>query len=58
MREGRHDEAALVDSCHPSGATRMASDARYGVVDADCQVHGVAHLYVAGSRPWVTRTRR
>ncbi|MCL2427679.1 MAG: GMC family oxidoreductase [Alphaproteobacteria bacterium] len=54
VREGRHDEAVLVDSCHPSGTTRMVSDVRYGVVDQDCQVHGVAHLYVAGSSVFPT----
>ena len=53
-QDGRHDDAMLVDSCHPSGTTRMASNPRYGVVDANCQVHGVAHLYAAGSSVFPT----
>ena len=34
--------------------TRMASDPRHGVVDADCQVHGVDGLYIAGSSVFPT----
>lgn len=34
---------------HHMGTTRMASDPRRGVVDADCRVHGIDNLYVAGS---------
>lgn len=34
---------------HHMGGTRMARDARRGVVDAHCKVHGCANLYVAGS---------
>ena len=54
VRDGRHEDAVFVDSCHPSGTTRMASNPRYGVVDADCQVHGVARLYAAGSSVFPT----
>lgn len=54
VREGRPREATFVDGCHPSGATRMAADPRQGVVDADCQVHGVRGLYVAGSSVFPT----
>jgi choline dehydrogenase-like flavoprotein len=32
----------------------MASDPRNGVVDANCRVHGVANLYVAGSSVFPT----
>lgn len=35
--------------CHHMGGTRMHSDPRQGVVDADGRVHGIANLYVAGS---------
>jgi choline dehydrogenase-like flavoprotein len=52
--DGKHEEAELVDGCHPSGTTRMASDPRHGVVDAECQVHGVDGLYVAGSSVFPT----
>lgn len=34
---------------HHMGTTRMSADPREGVVDADCRVHGMANLYVAGS---------
>ncbi|MEE8526837.1 MAG: GMC family oxidoreductase [Thermoanaerobaculia bacterium] len=34
---------------HHLGTTRMHDDPRQGVTDADCRVHGVRNLYVAGS---------
>jgi choline dehydrogenase-like flavoprotein len=39
---------------HHMGTTRMASDPASGVVDADCRVHGVENLYVAGSSVFPT----
>jgi choline dehydrogenase-like flavoprotein len=39
----------LIDLAHPSCTTRMSHQASHGVVDANCQVHGVRGLYVAGS---------
>jgi choline dehydrogenase-like flavoprotein len=39
---------------HHMGTTRMAADPRQGVVDADCRVHGVANLYVAGCSVFAT----
>ena len=39
---------------HHMGTTRMAASPRDGVVDADCRVHGVANLYVAGSSVFTT----
>jgi choline dehydrogenase-like flavoprotein len=36
------------------GTTRMAADPRQGVVDADCRVHGIDNLYVAGSSVFPT----
>jgi choline dehydrogenase-like flavoprotein len=39
---------------HHMGTTRMAADPREGVVDADCRVHGVENLYVAGSSVFAT----
>jgi choline dehydrogenase-like flavoprotein len=36
-------------SHHHMGTTRMHPDPTEGVVDADCRVHGVSNLYVAGS---------
>ena len=39
---------------HHIGTTRMASSPREGVVDADCRVHGLGNLYVAGSSVFPT----
>lgn len=61
VQDGRQDEAVLSDGCHPTGTTRMASDPLHGVVDQDCQVHGVDGLFIASSsvfRPPGTQIRR
>jgi choline dehydrogenase-like flavoprotein/predicted dehydrogenase len=42
------------DMAHSMGTTRMSIDASTGVVDADCQVHGVSGLYVAGGSVFAT----
>jgi len=34
---------------HHMGTTRMSDDPKKGVVDADCKVHGISNLYIAGS---------
>jgi len=39
---------------HHCGGTRMSADPRRGVVDADCRVHGIDNLYVAGSSVFPT----
>jgi choline dehydrogenase-like flavoprotein len=39
---------------HHMGTTRMHDDPRHGVVDADCRVHGIANLFVAGSSVFPT----
>ncbi|HEY9660081.1 MAG TPA: GMC family oxidoreductase, partial [Allocoleopsis sp.] len=39
---------------HPIGTTRMAENPREGVVDSNCQVHGVANLFIAGSSVFPT----
>ena len=39
---------------HHMGTTRMHVDERHGVVDADCRVHGVPNLFVAGSSVFPT----
>ena len=49
--------AALQDGAyggHHIGTARMSADARTGVVDADCRVHGLANLFVAGSAVFPT----
>jgi len=44
----------MCDSAHPTGTTRMSTDPRLGVVDADCQVHGVEGLFISGSSVFPT----
>lgn len=39
---------------HHMGTTRMSDDPKTGVVDADCKIHGIDNLYVAGSSCFVT----
>jgi choline dehydrogenase-like flavoprotein len=45
---------AIENGHHHMGTTRMHDDPRQGVVDADCRVHGVANLYIAGSAVFPT----
>ena len=33
---------------HHMGTTRMHSDPKYGIVDANCQMHGLGNLFIAG----------
>jgi choline dehydrogenase-like flavoprotein len=44
----------LHGSCHHMGTTRMHPDPKQGVVDANCRVHGIGNLYVAGSSVFPT----
>jgi len=44
----------LVDLAHPMCTTRMSDDPQTGVVDANCKVHGVEGLYIAGSSVFST----
>ena len=39
---------------HHMGGTRMGTDLATSVVDADCRVHGIENLYVAGSSVFTT----
>ncbi|RXF74732.1 GMC oxidoreductase [Hansschlegelia zhihuaiae] len=39
---------------HHMGTTRMHSDPRRGVVDANCRVHSVENLYIGGSSVFTT----
>ena len=45
---------SLVDNNHHIGTTRMSETPDSGVVDANCRVHGVDNLYVAGSSVFPT----
>ena len=42
---------------HHIGTARMGRDPRASVVDADCRVHGVENLYVAGSAVFPTSSQ-
>ncbi len=44
----------FADVAHHIGTTRMSDDARSGVVDSDCQVHGLSGFFVAGSSVFPT----
>jgi choline dehydrogenase-like flavoprotein len=39
---------------HHMGTTRMSDDPKTGVVDANCRIHGMANLYVAGAACYAT----
>jgi len=39
---------------HHMGTTRMGDDPKVSVVDANCKVHGIANLFMAGSSCYVT----
>jgi choline dehydrogenase-like flavoprotein len=49
MPAGDSWPAGLQGSRHHLGTTRMSDNPRAGVVDANCRVHGVDNLYIAGS---------
>lgn len=44
----------LVGVSHHMGTTRMHDDPKQGVVDRDCQLHGVHNLFIAGSSVFPT----
>lgn len=46
--------ADMEGTYHHMGTTRMHDSPRHGVVDRNCQVHGVANLYIAGSSVFPT----
>ena len=39
---------------HHMGTTRMHEDPKQGVVDANCKVHGISNLFMAGSSCYTT----
>lgn len=39
---------------HHMGTTRMSDDPKQGVVDANCKVHGISNLFIAGSSCFAT----
>lgn len=54
IAEQRPEDGVITDHGHTSGTTRMSDDPKTGVVDSNCQVHGVARLYVAGASVFPT----
>lgn len=44
----------MKDRSHPTSTTRMSINPKEGVVDSNCQVHGVDGLFVAGSSTFPT----
>jgi choline dehydrogenase-like flavoprotein len=54
VRDGATFPDTIRDIAHPTGTTRMADDPACGVVDAQCQVHSVHGLFLAGSSVFPT----
>jgi choline dehydrogenase-like flavoprotein len=54
VRDGAMFPQTVRDIAHPTGTTRMAHDPARGVVDAQCQVHGVNGLFIGGSSVFPT----
>jgi len=54
IAEERPEDSVITDHGHTAGTTRMSGDPKLGVVDSNCQVHGVARLYVAGASVFPT----
>jgi choline dehydrogenase-like flavoprotein len=54
----QHDEdgwpSSVIGGKHHMGTTRMAANLRDGVVDPECQVHGIDNLHIAGSSVFPT----
>ena len=46
--------ASISGGWHHMGTTRMHADPRQGVVDANCRVHGIGNLHVAGASVYPT----
>lgn len=46
--------SVLRGPCHHMGTTRMSVSPKAGVVNADCRVHGIDNLYIAGSSVFPT----
>ena len=54
IAQERPQDSVITDKSHAAGTTRMSEDPKLGVVDSNCQVHGVARLYVAGASVFPT----
>jgi choline dehydrogenase-like flavoprotein len=54
VTNSRPEDSVIIDMAHTSGTTRMSDDPKAGVVNSDCQIHGVANLYIAGASVFPT----
>jgi choline dehydrogenase-like flavoprotein len=54
VAEQNLSDGVIIDMAHSLGTTRMSDDPKSGVVDENCQVHGVRGLYVAGGSVFPT----
>ena len=54
MSDDRTWPSFLSGGWHHMGTTRMHVDPKQGVVDANCRVHGIANLYIAGAAVYPT----
>jgi choline dehydrogenase-like flavoprotein len=54
MEEGKDWTPKMHGGNHHMGTTRMADNPKKGVVDRNCQVHGIENMYVAGSSVFST----
>jgi choline dehydrogenase-like flavoprotein len=52
--DGELPQVLSISTHHHMGTTRMHDDRKQGVVDANCQVHGVSNLFLAGSSVFPT----
>ena len=54
LEQGGSWPANVMGCWHQMGTTRMSEGPEKGVVDADCKVHGVHNLFIAGSSVFPT----
>jgi choline dehydrogenase-like flavoprotein/predicted dehydrogenase len=54
LNEQREFVPHCFDKAHPTGTTRMSHVPAQGVVDINCQVHGVRGLFISGSSVFPT----
>ncbi|KOP23199.1 GMC oxidoreductase [Hapalosiphon sp. MRB220] len=53
-RDGELPMVLAFSTHHNMGTTRMHIDPKQGVVDANCQVHGISNLFITGSSVFPT----
>ena len=54
LPEGMFNDKPPKPHFHHMGTTRMHTDPRHGVVNADCRIHGLENFYIAGSSVFPT----